>query len=155
MPPTTVTVVTRSAGQEGVAAVVCLIERPNGRRELVSAPLLGCVERSAGTFLGAMFALGEVDPTEATVLRTSSPGVFHSLADAPWHPNRATSIGVIEARHDFLQAVRQFRSLRGELAPKNDPTVLHLSQAAEAEARAYAAERMAVCGFAPAISHAA
>ena len=147
MPPTTVTVVTRSAGQEGVSAVACLIEWPNGRRELVSAPLLGCVERSTGTFLGATFALGELDPTRATVLRTSSPGVFHSLAAAPWHPNHATSIGVIEARHDFLQAVRQFRSLRGELAPKNDLTILHLSQAAEAEARAYAAERMAACGF--------
>ena len=155
MPPTIVTIATRNAGQWGVAAVACLIERPNGLAELVTAPLVGSLEMSEGSFLGATFALGEVDPTEPTILRTSARGIINALGTSHWAPSPATPIGAIEARHGFIEAARQFYSLRGELIAKDGSTISRLWKAAEAEARTYSAERMAACGFAPTARHAA
>lgn len=153
MPTQTVVVATRAASRissrcPGVSAVAYHLhsDAAGTPSEEVVAPLAGTLTVAEAAMLGVAAALREVDPSRPTVLVVGAKSAHAALTDAAWTPGPNTLLATLEARAEMLEAARAFTDLSVALAGTRDAEMAALQRLAQAEAEAWAAERMAAIG---------
>ena len=118
-----------------------------GPSEEVVAPLAGTLTYAAAAMLGVSAALREADPSRPTVLVVGSRYAFNALTNGAWTPGINTLLATLEARAEMLETAAAFTDLKVALADTHDAETAALQRLAQAEAEAWAAERMAAIGL--------
>ncbi|MFG1433383.1 hypothetical protein V5F44_20965 [Xanthobacter sp. V2C-8] len=128
----------------GAAAMAYRLHASDRDGEEVVAPLAGSPGVAEAAMLAVMTALQAADPAVPTTLTLVSRAAFDALSHPAWTPSRSTPIAAVEARAAMLEAASAFSDLRVSLvAVTDDDEMAELAGLAQAEADAWAAERMA------------